>query len=53
VNDLLGGVIKGLSMLDKMNVTNLIIDVSNNGGGFVCVGQAFIQVLYFLTFFAI
>jgi hypothetical protein len=47
---------KGLMMLERLGVTNLIIDVSGNGGGVVDYGQELVQFLFptsqidFLTF---
>ncbi|KAJ3108128.1 hypothetical protein HDU96_007676 [Phlyctochytrium bullatum] len=35
----------GLLLLENMGMEKLIIDVTNNGGGLVCAGQAFLQYL--------
>ncbi|KAJ3128103.1 hypothetical protein HK098_005157 [Nowakowskiella sp. JEL0407] len=36
----------GLTTLQKQNYTNLIIDVSQNGGGLVCFEYLFLQLLF-------
>ncbi|KAJ3106942.1 hypothetical protein HDU97_005223 [Phlyctochytrium planicorne] len=35
----------GLILLENLGVKRLLIDVTNNGGGLVCAGQAFLQFL--------
>ncbi|KAJ3301471.1 hypothetical protein HDU76_005742 [Blyttiomyces sp. JEL0837] len=36
----------GLSMLEQAGVNNLIIDLSRNGGGVICIGATFLQYLF-------
>ncbi|KAI9346733.1 hypothetical protein DFJ73DRAFT_463258 [Zopfochytrium polystomum] len=42
----LSNVTTGLVALEQLGVTRLLIDVSNNGGGIVCAGQALMEFLF-------
>ncbi|KAI9341520.1 hypothetical protein DFJ73DRAFT_843484 [Zopfochytrium polystomum] len=39
-------IVKGLVSLEAAGTTRLIIDVTNNGGGSICLGQAVIRYLF-------
>ncbi|KAJ1547342.1 hypothetical protein HK405_006090, partial [Cladochytrium tenue] len=42
----MASVLTGLTTLESRGLTRLIIDVSNNPGGVVCAGQAFLKFLF-------
>ncbi|KAJ1552401.1 hypothetical protein HK405_011468 [Cladochytrium tenue] len=41
----LSNITTGLASLEQLGVTRLLIDVSNNGGGIICIGQALVNYL--------